>query len=166
MILPVVLALVALQRIAEALYAERNTQRLLARGGIEIAPRQHGWLVLLHTTWLLSMALFVPWSTIPNWWLLGFYAVLQLARVWVLATLGPYWTTKIVTMPGTPLVRRGPYRFMKHPNYAIVVCEIAVLPLAFSAWTIAIVFTIFNAALLAWRIRAENRSLADRPVSS
>lgn len=166
MILPVVLALVALQRIAEALYAERNTQRLLARGGIEVAPRQHAWLVLLHTTWLLSMALFVPWSTVPNWWLLGFYAVLQLARVWVLATLGPYWTTKIITMPGTPLVRRGPYRFMKHPNYAIVVCEIAVLPLAFSAWTIAFVFTILNAALLAWRIRAENRSLADRPVSS
>jgi methyltransferase len=162
MILPIVLALVALQRIVEAIYAERNTRRLLARGGFEVAPEQHVWFVALHAAWLLSMALFVPWSRQPNWWLLGLFVLLQLGRVWVLAALGPYWTTKIVSIPGAPLVRRGPYRFVRHPNYAIVACEIAALPLAFGAWALAVTFTVLNAALLTWRLRAENRALGAR----
>ena len=159
MILPVVLVLVALQRIVEVIYAERNTHRLMARGAIEFAPEQHTWFVVLHAAWLLSMALFIPWSRMPNWWLLGFFVLLQLARVWVLATLGPYWTTRIIRLPGAPLVRSGPYRFIKHPNYAIVCGEIAVLPFAFGAYAIAIVFSALNAALLYWRLSEENRAL-------
>jgi len=108
------------------------------------------------------MAVLIPPSTTPNWCLLGVYGLLQLARIWIVATLGPYWTTRIVTVPGAPLVRRGPYRFLRHPNYAVVCAEIAVLPLAFHAVEIAIVFSILNAALLSWRIRVEERALAQR----
>ncbi len=88
--------------------------------------------------------------------------LLQLGRVWVVATLGPYWPTRIITLPKVPLVRRGPYRFVNHPNYLIVTGEIAVLPLAFGAWPIALVFSILNAALLFWRIRIENGTLTPR----
>lgn len=167
MILPLVLGLVAMQRIAEVLYAERNTKRLIARGGLELAREQHPWFVALHAAWLLAMAFLIPWSTNPNWWLLGFFALLQLGRIWALASLGPYWTTRLITIPGAPLVRRGPYRFIKHPNYTIVVLEIATLPLAFGEWRIALVFSILNAALLSRRLHAENRALAERaPLSS
>lgn len=162
MTLYVIVALVAVQRIAELVYAEHNTRRLLQNGAIEIAPRQHPLFVALHAAWLLSIIVFVRASTAPNWWLLGAFFTLQAARLWVLATLGPYWTTRIITVPGAPLVRRGPYRFIKHPNYAIVVLEIALLPLAFGSWQIAVVFSLLNAALLSARIRAEEKALAPR----
>jgi len=89
--------------------------------------------------------------------------VLQGLRVWVLATLGRYWTTRIITLPGAPLVRRGPYRWLRHPNYVVVAGEIAVLPLAFGAWQIAVVFSLANALVLWIRIRSEERALATRP---
>jgi len=82
--------------------------------------------------------------------------------MWVIITLGPYWTTRVITLPGAPLVRKGPYRLMRHPNYAIVVAEIAVLPLTFGAWTIAIVFSVLNALLIAHRISLEDAGLAER----
>jgi methyltransferase len=162
MILWVVLGLVALQRGAELLYAARNTRRLLASGGIESGAIQYPFIVLVHAGWLVSMATFIPPATVPNWWLVGLYALLQPLRVWTIATLGPYWTTRIITVPGAPLVRRGPYRLLRHPNYAVVCAEIAVLPLAFGAIEIAIVFSILNASLLSWRIRTEERVLLER----
>ena len=162
MILLVVVGLVALQRIVEMFYAARNTSALLARGAVEVAPQQHGFFIALHAMWLVSMLVVIPWDRIPNWWLIGAFVVLQLLRVWVIRTLGPYWTTRIITIPDAPLVRRGPYRFMRHPNYAIVAAELAVLPLAFGSWTLALLFTILNAALLTWRIRAENTALQER----
>ena len=94
-----------------------------------------------------------------NLWLLGLFVVLQAGRLWVIASLGRFWTTRIVTLANTPLVRHGPYRFLRHPNYAIVVAEIAVLPLAFGAWQIALGFTLANLPLLAYRIRIENAAL-------
>ena len=162
MILAAVLAFVTLQRLAEAWYAQRNARALLARGAIEAAPKQHAWFIALHAAWLLAMWLFIPHAAVPNWLLLGVFAVLQLMRVWVLATLGSFWTTRIVTLPDAPLVRSGPYRLMRHPNYAIVCAELAVLPLAFGAWQIALLFTVLNALLLRARIRAENVALAPR----
>lgn len=162
MILPYVLAFVGVQRLAELVYAERNTRRLLARGGAEYARWQHPWFVALHAAWLIGLAVFVPWTAAVNWPLLVCFALLQLARVWVIASLGPYWTTRLIALPGAPLVRQGPYRFMRHPNYAIVAAEIAVLPLAFGAWEIAAIFTVLNAALLACRMRPENGSLDAR----
>jgi len=161
-VLWIVLALVALQRIVELFYSARNTRLLLAAGGIEIGAAQYPFIVLLHTAWLASMAVLIPPATPPNWWLLAAYAALQPLRVWTIATLGPYWTTRIITVPGAPLVRRGPYRFLRHPNYVIICAEIALLPLAFGATEIAIVFSILNASLLSWRIRVEERTLALR----
>ncbi len=161
-VLWVVLALVALQRIVELFYSARNTRRLLARGGVETGAVQYPFIVLLHAAWLVGMAVLIPPSTPPNWWLLGLYAALQPLRVWTIATLGPYWTTRIISVPGAPLVRRGPYRFVRHPNYVVVCAEIALLPLAFGAIEIAIVFSILNASLLSWRIRVEERTLTPR----
>ncbi|HEX4014061.1 MAG TPA: isoprenylcysteine carboxylmethyltransferase family protein [Candidatus Cybelea sp.] len=161
-VLHVVLALVVLQRVAELFYATRNTRRLLARGGVEIGAIQYPFFIVLHTAWLVSMALLIPAGRQPNWTLLVVYALLQPLRIWALASLGPYWTTRIITVPGEPLVRRGAYRFFRHPNYVVVCAEIAVLPLAFGAVEIAIVFSVLNASLLSWRIRTEERALLTR----
>lgn len=161
-VFPLVLAIVAGMRLAELAYARHNTRRLLARGALEAAPEQHRWFVVLHAAWLVVLAVFVRWNARPNWWLLALFAVLQAGRIWAIASLGPFWTTRVITLPDAPLVRRGPYRFMRHPNYAVVACEIAVLPLAFGAWQIAIVFSALNATLLAWRLYAEEHALAER----
>lgn len=162
MILYVVLALVALQRLVELFYSTRNTRRLLARGGVETGAVHYPFIVALHTAWLASMAIFIPPSTIPNWWLIGVYVAIQPLRLWTIATLGEYWTTRIITVPGAPLVRKGPYRFVRHPNYVVVCSEIALLPLAFGSLELAIVFSILNASLLSWRIRVEERTLLPR----
>ncbi len=162
-VLWIVLILVAAQRLAELLYARRNTRYLLAEGAYEVAPGHYPLIVAVHALWLLSLALFVPADTPPVWGLLAVFVVLQGLRVWVLATLGRFWTTRIITLPGAPLVRRGPYRFVKHPNYLVVAAEIAVLPLAFGAWQIAVIFSLANAAVLAWRIRCESRAISGRP---
>ena len=165
-VLWIVLALVAVQRCIELVYAARNTRRLLAEGGVEIGARHYPLFILLHSSWLIAMAVLIPPQTTPNWWLLGVFAVLQALRVWVVRTLGPYWTTRIISVPNAPLVRGGPYRFFRHPNYLVVIAEIAVLPLAFGAVWIALVFTILNAALLTLRIRVEESALDTRPLSS
>ncbi len=108
------------------------------------------------------MALFalVPAEAPANWGLLGLYGLLQLGRLWVIASLGRRWTTRVIVVPGAPLVTRGPYRFLRHPNYLVVALEIPVLPLAFGAWQIALGFGLANLALLAHRIRLEARALA------
>lgn len=158
-VLWIVLMLVALQRVVELLYARRNTQRLLVRGGIESGASHYPLIVALHAAWLLAMAILIPPATPPNWYLLGIYALLQVARVWTIASLGPFWTTRVITVPGATLVRHGPYRFLRHPNYVIVAAEIVILPLAFGAVAIAVTFTLLNAAMMTWRIRIEERSL-------
>jgi methyltransferase len=163
-VLWIVLLLVAAQRLAELAYARRNTRRLKAEGAYESGAGHYPFLVAVHVLWLVSLAVFVPAGQAPNWALLGVFLVLQGLRVWVLASLGRYWTTRVITLPGAPLVRRGPYRFLKHPNYLVVAAEIAVLPLAFGAWEIAVIFSLANAAVLAWRIRCEERALSGRPL--
>jgi methyltransferase len=158
----IILALVALQRLVEVFYAERNTRALLARGAVEIGRAHYPLIVLLHAAWLVAITLLLPTNATIRWPLLALFIVLQLARVWVLATLGPYWTTRIITLEGAPLVRKGPYRFVRHPNYLVVACEIAVLPLVFGEVWVAVVFTVLNAAMLFWRIRQEDAALALR----
>jgi methyltransferase len=161
-VLYIVLALVALQRLVELIHAERNTRALRTKGAEEYALWQHPLFVLLHAAWLVAMLVFISPAQPANWYLLAVFVVLQALRAWVIATLGPFWTTRIISLPGAPIVQSGPYRWMRHPNYAIVVAEIAVLPLAFGAVTIALVFSILNAGLLALRIRAEEDALAHR----
>ena len=160
---PAVLALVTMQRLGELLLARRNTRALLARGGVEIAPEHYPAIIACHALWLASLWLW-GWDrpVLLGW--LALFALLQLGRVWILATLGSRWTTRIIVVPGETLVARGPYRFISHPNYAVVVGEIAVLPLVFGLPIVALAFTLFNAAVLFVRIRAEERALRRRPL--
>ncbi len=159
----IIVLLVAAQRLGELLLVRRNTRQLLAEGGVEHGAAHYPLIVLLHIAWLAAQFLLIPPDTQPNSWLLGVYLVLQAARVWVVLSLGARWTLRIVVVPGRPLVRHGPYRFLRHPNYLVVVLEIAVLPLAFGAWGLALAFSILNAAVLAIRIRAENKALSITP---
>lgn len=158
----IILALVAAQRLAELVYAQRNTRALLAKGAVEIGRAHYPLFVLLHAGWLLAILLTLPHPPAVFWLPLAGYVVLQGLRLWTMASLGPYWTTRIVTLAHAPLVRRGPYRFVRHPNYLIVTGEIALLPLVFGEVWVAVVFTILNAALLFWRIREEENALAPR----
>jgi methyltransferase len=156
------LGLVALQRVIELGHARSNTARLRRLGAVEADAGGYPFYVLLHTSWLASLAVFVPATTPPYWPLIGIFAMLQLGRIWVLVTLGRYWTTRIITLPDAPLVRTGPFRYLRHPNYLLVVAEIAVLPLAFGAVAIAVTFSTLNLLLIARRIRIEERVLAPR----
>lgn len=160
--LAAVLILVVIQRLAELWLAARNSRRLKAAGGVESGAGHYPLFILLHAGWLAAIAASTPWNTAPNPWLLGLYLLLQLARVWVIATLGRFWTTRIISLPGAPLVRTGPYRFVRHPNYWVASLEIAVLPLAFGQTVVAVGFSVLNALLIAWRVRLEDRALADR----
>jgi methyltransferase len=157
-----IIALVALARLFELPYSARNTQRLLAQGAHEAGGKHYPLLILLHVAWLATIALTLPKPPTIHWPFLGLYLALQILRVWIIVSLGPWWTTKIITLPGAPLVQSGPYRYLRHPNYWVVVGEIAVLPLVFGEIAVAIVFSILNAGMIAWRIRAENAALADR----
>ena len=154
-----ILAFVTVQRLAELRLAERNSRRLLARGAVEHGRGHYPLIVTLHAAWLAALWWWAPGqpASLP---LLGLFLLLQLGRVWVIATLGERWTTRIIVLPGEPLVTSGPYRLVRHPNYWIVALEIAVLPLVFGLWAIALVFSVMNAAILAVRIRAENMALA------
>ena len=157
-----IVGLVALLRLGELIYSRRNTARLLARGGYEVGGDLYPLIVGLHACWLVSIVLFVPADRLPSIFWLAVFVVLQIFRLWVIVSLGPYWTTRVVTLPGAPLVKSGPYRWLRHPNYLVVFLEIAVLPLVFGAWPIALVFSVLNAALLFHRIRVEERAVADR----
>ncbi len=161
-LLHIVLGLVALQRLGELAVAARNTRHLRAAGAIELDAGGYPLFVLLHAAWLLSLALLVPASAAPSWPLLAVFAALQLGRLWVIASLGRYWTTRLIVLPDRPLLRRGPYRFVNHPNYLIVIAEIAVLPLAFGAAMVAAVFSAANLVLLARRVMIEERALTPR----
>jgi len=157
-----IIALVVLQRAAELVLANRNTQKLKARGGVEIGAGHYRFIVLLHMAWLMAVLWLMPAPLVIHWgWILVF-VLLQVARVWVIASLGPYWTTRIISLPDVPLVKGGPYRFVRHPNYLVVAGEILVLPLAFGEIWVAIVFSIVNAAVLYWRIRQEETGLVAR----
>jgi methyltransferase len=161
-----VLSLVAAQRLAELALAASNTRRLLARGAREVGRAHYPLFVLLHASWLVAIAVTTPIDRQPYWPLIGVFIVLQLLRVWVVATLGPYWTTRIITLDEAPIVRRGPFRLVRHPNYCVVVAEIAVLPLAFGNWPVALIWTILNALLLRHRIRVEMGALSEREAAS
>jgi methyltransferase len=134
----------------------------MARGAVEIGAGHYPLIVALHAAWLAAVVLFLPSPPTVDFRVLGLYLAVQALRIWTLASLGPYWTTRIITLPGAPLVRRGPYRCLRHPNYLVVTLEIALLPLVFGEIAVAVVFSILNAALLTWRIRQEETGLVGR----
>jgi len=157
-----VVGFIVAQRLAELALATRNTRRLRARGAVEAGAGHYPAIVALHIAWLAAMLLAVAPETPANPYLLAVFVALQAGRVWVIAALGERWTTRVIVLPGAPLVARGPYRWVKHPNYLIVCAEIAVVPSIFGAWWIALVFSVLNLAMLWHRIRVEDAALAER----
>ncbi len=153
-----ILGFVTLQRLVELRLAERNSRRLLAEGAKEHAAGHYSFLVALHMAWLAALWWWAPGRPV-DLALLLLFAALQVGRVWVVATLGRRWTTRIIVLPGAPLVRSGPYRYLSHPNYWIVTAEIAVLPLVFGLVDIALAFSAANVIILWIRIRAEDKAL-------
>jgi methyltransferase len=154
----ILLSAVTAERLAELWLARRNTRRLLRNGAREIAPGHYPLIVLLHALWLAGLWS-LGWSQPLNSAWLAIFLLLQVMRVWTLTSLGPRWTTRIIIAPGAPLSTNGPYRFVSHPNYMIVVGEIAVLPLCLGLLWFAALFSILNAAILTIRVRAENAAL-------
>ncbi|MFS8147140.1 isoprenylcysteine carboxyl methyltransferase family protein [Rhizobium sp. BR 249] len=152
------LTFVTLQRLGELVLAQRNTTALLARGAREVAPEHYPLMVALHAGWIIGLWLLAPGRPVEFLWFLIFMG-LQALRLWVLATLKGRWTTRIIVLPGAPLVRSGPYRFLRHPNYLVVIGEIAALPLAFGLPLYAVVFSLLNAFVLHIRMKAENAAL-------
>lgn len=153
-----ILAFVTLQRLGELVLARRNTARLLARGGQEAGAGHYPLIVLLHAAWLAGLWLLGLNQTTNLFWL-GVFVVLQLLRLWVIATLGERWTTRIIVLPEAPLVAAGPYRFVSHPNYCVVAAEILVLPLVFGLVWYGVVFSLLNGLVLWLRIRTEDAAL-------
>ena len=153
------LGFVIAQRLGELALARRNTTRLLARGAVEHGAGHYPAIVALHTAWIGALVIW-GWNNPVSLPWLALFVLLQGLRVWVLATLGDRWTTRIIVLP-EPLVARGPFRLIPHPNYAVVIAEIAVTPLVLGLPWVAAIFSVLNAALLfAVRIPAENRALA------
>lgn len=163
----VVLTFVTLQRLGELLLANRNTRRLLAQGAHEVGRSHYPVMVLLHASWLVGLWV-LAWDRPISWPWLAVFLALQVGRLWVIATLGGRWTTRVIVLPDAPLVRHGPFRFASHPNYIVVAGEIAALPLAFGLVAFAVVFSLLNAAMLAYRIRCEEGALrqAVRPPTA
>jgi methyltransferase len=154
----IILALVTAQRGGELLLSRAHTEALMARGAVEIAATHYPLMVAVHAAWLISLWAFgydQPIDIIA----LIIYLALQALRVWVMATLGARWTTRIIVLPNAPLVTSGPYRYLRHPNYAVVAGEIAILPLTLQLPAVAVIFTLLNAGVLLIRIRAENQAL-------
>jgi methyltransferase len=155
----IILALVTLQRLGELALSRHNTKRLKARGAIEAGPNHYPLVVSVHAAWLIALWVWGRDQDV-NLAALSAFIMLQGLRLWILATLGPRWTTRIIVLPGEPLIASGPYRYFSHPNYAVVVGEIALLPLALHLPLVALIFTALNAVVLVIRIRAEAHALS------
>jgi methyltransferase len=156
----IILALVTLQRIGELVLAQYNTKNLQARGAIEVGASHYPLIVAVHAAWLITLWVIGRHQPV-NLPALAIFVVLQGLRVWIIATLGSRWTTRIIVLLGEPLVASGPFRYLAHPNYAVVAAEIAILPLALHLPMTALVFTLLNAIVLLIRIRTESRVLSE-----
>jgi methyltransferase len=154
----VLLTFLTVQRLAELWWAKQNEARLLAAGAIEYGHSHLPLIILLHAAWMAGLWLLAYDRSVDPVFL-TLFVILQMARFWVLVTLGRRWTIRIIAVPGEQLVARGPYRFFRHPNYAVVSGEIAVVPLALGLPIYALVFSILNAVVLTIRITAENAAL-------
>jgi methyltransferase len=157
-----IILFVVLERLAELPYAARNTKRLLAQGAVESGRAHYPLFILLHASWLVTIVALLPKEPRISWLALAAYVAVEGLRAWTILTLGPYWTTRIIALPNAPLVKTGPYRFVSHPNYCVVILEIALLPLVFGEVWVAMIFSALNAMLLTWRIRLEEKTLAPR----
>ena len=163
-----VFVLVILQRLIELVIARSNATYLRRLGGYEVDAGHYKYIVSLHVAFLGGLFLEVSFlrPPQPSWWGLSFslFIVAQGMRIWCLASLGRFWNTRIFVLPGAKPVKKGPYRFLRHPNYLVVISEILLLPLSFGAYYTAVFATIFNAIILRRRIKAEEDALAQVTV--
>ncbi|WP_373489778.1 isoprenylcysteine carboxyl methyltransferase family protein [Parasphingorhabdus sp.] len=156
------LVYIVAQRLSELVYANRNTKRLLSEGGQEHGADHYHYFIFLHSAWLAIIALLVDPQQDIHVALLALFVATQMLRIWTLASIGRWWTTRIISAPHFDRVRRGPYRFVSHPNYLVVILEIAIVPLMLGLPAVALIFSILNAILLRHRIGVENAVLAER----
>ncbi|WGI21734.1 isoprenylcysteine carboxylmethyltransferase family protein [Amylibacter sp. IMCC11727] len=152
------LAFIIVQRLSELAISKANTKRLIERGAYEVGANHYPAMVAMHSAWIACLVLFGIGQSVSPFWLILF-VVLQAFRIWILASLGSRWTTRIIILE-EPLVTRGPFKFIRHPNYALVVAEIIVAPMVLGLWWVAVLFTILNAAMLYVRIGAEEKALS------
>jgi methyltransferase len=152
-------AFLVAQRLVELGFSQINTERLRAEGGVEFGAAHYPLMIALHACWLVGLWVLGHDQHIVILWL-AVFVLLQMGRLWAIASLGRRWTTRVIVLRGAAPVALGPYRWLKHPNYLIVALEIAVVPLALGLPVFALVFSIANAALLVYRIRIENEALA------
>lgn len=152
------LAFVLVQRLGELVIARRNTERLLAQGAVEVGADHYPWIVAVHAGWIIAMVLFGFDKAVSFVWL-GVYAVLQVCRLWILTSLGSRWTTRII-ITGEPLVKKGSFSVVRHPNYLLVAAEMFTAPMVLGLFPIAFLFSGLNGAVLALRIRVEDEALS------
>jgi len=157
------ISLLIIQRLSELLIARRNEKWLLSQGAVQYGQSHYPFMIAMHTLFIVSIIAEynLKGGTGISWIFLGIFLAVLLFKFWALSSLGKYWNTKIYRIPGVYPVKRGPYKFLKHPNYMEVVCEIACIPLVFHLYYTAIIFTVLNAAMLIVRITAENKVWAD-----
>ncbi|WP_331710047.1 isoprenylcysteine carboxyl methyltransferase family protein [Fictibacillus phosphorivorans] len=154
-----------IQRLAEVRIAKSNEKKLREKGAVEAGKDHYKWMVFMHVSFfaVFFLEVYVLSATPPSWWLVPFvlFLIAQVIRVWAISSLGVYWNTKILLLPGATVVAKGPYRFMRHPNYTVVSLELLVIPLIFGAYYTAILFTLLNILMLRVRIPAEEKALME-----
>ncbi len=153
------ITLLVVQRLAELYRSANNEKWLLAQGAVEYGAKHYPWMIALHSLFILSLVLeyYLTGGKTINYIFLFAFVALLLFKYWILSSLGQYWSTKVYRIPGSVPVKKGPYRLFRHPNYVDVVCEIAVIPLVFHLYYTAVIFSILNVAMLAVRLKVENR---------
>jgi methyltransferase len=154
--------LVLAQRGLEELHSARNTRALLAAGAKEAGADYYPVVAVTHLAWIAAIFLLLPADTAISFPLLAAYLLLQVARYWIIGTLGRYWTHRIITLESAPVVRRGPYRYIAHPNYVVTIAETFLLPAVFGSWALGLVMGAVWWVVLAYKIRLENHALAAR----
>lgn len=161
--LKILFVFIIFQRLTEVMIAKKNEKTLKKRGAIEFGKEHYKYFIILHSTFFISILIesyflkFIEFGFFPTLFII--FVILQLARVWVISTLGVRWNTKIIVLPTEKLVKKGLYKFIKHPNYLIVTMELIIIPLLFHAYITAVIFSICNFMLLKVRIKEENKAL-------
>jgi methyltransferase len=154
-----------IQRLTEVKIAKKNEELLLSKGAVEAGSAHYKWMVSMHVSFFISLFVEVLFlgALSPEWWAFPFilFLIAQIVRFWAISSLGVYWNTKIILLPGAQVVAKGPYRFIRHPNYLVVSLELLVIPLIFGAYATAVLFTILNIFMLRVRIPAEEKALIE-----
>jgi methyltransferase len=160
---PQIAALVVLvQRGLEEIHSQRNTRGLLAAGAREADPDYYPVVAVTHVAWIASVFLRIPPTAEVFWPAAVLFVLVQPVRYWIIASLGRYWTHRIITLDHVPVIRSGPYRFMNHPNYLVTIVEVILLPLAFGDWRLAIVIGAIWIAVIGHKRTLEERAIASR----